>query len=156
MMRARHRDRFRTSHSEMFSYTEDVRTDQYEQESAQIQRESQVKRILDRLDERERQIVTARFGLIRGHEPLTLTQVGAAMGVTKERIRQIQVSGDEQIERGCQGSANRVYGVKGNRIAPVAGSGTACFSRSAAYEWRWDNGYVSGAASEVDFELSDD
>jgi len=87
---ARHRDRFCTNHSEMFSYTEDVRVDQYDQESAQIQRESQVKGILERLDERERQIVTARFGLIRGHEPQTLTQVGATMGVTKERVRQLQ------------------------------------------------------------------
>ena len=87
---ARHRDRFCTNHSEMFSYTEDVRVDQYDQESAQIQRESQVKGILERLDERERQIVTARFGLISGREPLTLKQVGVVMGVTKERIRQLQ------------------------------------------------------------------
>ena len=86
----RHRDRFRTSHSEMFARTEDKRADEFEQESAQIQRESQVKGILERLDERERQIVTARFGLIRGREPLTLKQVGATMGVTKERVRQLQ------------------------------------------------------------------
>ena len=88
---ARHRDRFCTNHSEMFSYTEDLHTDQNEQESSQIQRESQVERILEQLDERERQIVTARFGLAHGHEPLTLAQVGSAMGVTKERVRQIQV-----------------------------------------------------------------
>lgn len=87
----RHSDRFCTSHSEMLNFTADVRADQYEQESAQIQRESQVERILDRLDERERQIIAARFGLIRGREPFTLTQVAATMGVTKERIRQIQV-----------------------------------------------------------------
>jgi RNA polymerase primary sigma factor/RNA polymerase sigma factor len=87
----RQQDRFSTSYSEMFNTIADARGDYYEQESAQIQRESQVKRILNQLDERERQIVTARFGLIRGHEPLTLTQVGAAMGVTKERVRQIQV-----------------------------------------------------------------
>ena len=31
----RHRDRFRTSNAEMFSATEDVRSDQFEQESAQ-------------------------------------------------------------------------------------------------------------------------
>jgi RNA polymerase primary sigma factor/RNA polymerase sigma factor len=79
-----------------------VRTDQYERESAQIQRESQVKRILDRLNEREREIVTARFGLIRGHEPLTLTQVGAVMGVTKERIRQIQVRAMSRLREAAE------------------------------------------------------
>jgi RNA polymerase primary sigma factor/RNA polymerase sigma factor len=88
---ARHRDRFCTNHSEMFSYTEDVHTDPNEQETSQIKRESQVEKLLNRLDERERQIVTARFGLTRGQESLTLAQVGSTMGVTKERIRQIQV-----------------------------------------------------------------
>jgi RNA polymerase primary sigma factor len=86
----RHRDRFCTSHPEVFSTTMDARADHYEQESAQIRRESHVQRILKRLDERERQIVTSRFGLTRGREPLTLMQVGAEMGVTKERVRQIQ------------------------------------------------------------------
>jgi RNA polymerase primary sigma factor/RNA polymerase sigma factor len=86
----RHSDRFRTSYSELFPQTEDEHKDPHEQESAQIQRESQVESILGQLGERERQIVTARFGLIRGHEPLTLTQVGVVMGVTKERVRQLQ------------------------------------------------------------------
>jgi RNA polymerase primary sigma factor/RNA polymerase sigma factor len=86
----RRRGHFCTSHSEMFSIVEDARADYCEQESAQIQRESHVGRLLDRLDERERQIVTSRFGLTRGHDPLTLRQIGAAMGVTKERVRQIQ------------------------------------------------------------------
>ncbi|MGA2033276.1 MAG: sigma-70 family RNA polymerase sigma factor [Thermoguttaceae bacterium] len=86
----RHQDRFRSSSPEMFSTTEDMRADQHEQESAQIQRESRVGRLLSRLDEREQQIITGRFGLARGQEPLTLKQVGAVMGVTKERIRQIQ------------------------------------------------------------------
>jgi RNA polymerase primary sigma factor/RNA polymerase sigma factor len=74
----------------MLSTVEDARASQYEQESAQIQRESHVEGILERLDERERQIVKSRFGLTSGREPLTLRQVGAAMEVTKERVRQIQ------------------------------------------------------------------
>jgi len=86
----RQRSRFSTSRSEMLGAVEDARADQYEQESAQIQRESHVGAILKRLEERERQIVTSRFGLTRGQEPQTLKQVGAAMGVTKERIRQLQ------------------------------------------------------------------
>ena len=98
----RHRDRFRTSHSEMFSTFEDARADPYEQESAQIQRESHVQGILKRLDEREREIVTSRFGLTRGQEPLTLKQVGAAMGVTKERVRQIQCRAMNKLRKAAE------------------------------------------------------
>ena len=86
----RHRDRFRTADAEVFNAAVDLRADPHEQESAQLCRETQVKRILCCLDERERQIVAGRFGLTRGQTPLTLMQVGAAIGVTKERVRQIQ------------------------------------------------------------------
>jgi RNA polymerase primary sigma factor/RNA polymerase sigma factor len=86
----RQRDRFRTSQLETFSVTEDRRTDQYEQESAQAQRQAQVERILERLDDREQRIIIRRFGLDHSHEPLTLKEVGEVEGVTKERIRQIE------------------------------------------------------------------
>jgi RNA polymerase primary sigma factor/RNA polymerase sigma factor len=86
----RHRSRFCTSDPEAFSTVEDMRPDHREQESAQVRRESYTERLLERLDEREQQIVTSRFGLIRGQEPQTLEQVGTALGVSKERVRQIQ------------------------------------------------------------------
>jgi RNA polymerase primary sigma factor len=98
----RHRDRFRTSHSEMFSSTEEHRTDQYEQESAQYQRESQIGKILERLDEREQKIIISRFGLDHGHEPQTLKEVGAEMGVTKERIRQIEARALDKLRVAAQ------------------------------------------------------
>lgn len=98
----RHRDRYRTSHAEMFTATEDARSDQYELESAQYQRENQVEKILERLDEREQQIIISRFGLHRGHEPLTLKEVGAEMGVTKERIRQIEARALNKLRKAAQ------------------------------------------------------
>lgn len=45
--------------------------------------------LLDVLDERERAIINARFGL-GGDRPETLEQVGQRFGVTRERIRQLQ------------------------------------------------------------------
>ena len=42
--------------------------------------ESQVEKILDRLDEREQQIIISRFGLQRGQEPLTLEAGGGGIG----------------------------------------------------------------------------
>lgn len=45
---------------------------------------------LDQLSERQREVVTRRFGL-RGHESGTLEEVGREIGLTRERVRQIQV-----------------------------------------------------------------
>jgi RNA polymerase primary sigma factor/RNA polymerase sigma factor len=84
------RDRFRTSHDEMFSAQQDERSDQYELETAQYQRKTQIGKILSRLDEREQKIIISRFGLDHSQEPQTLKEVGHEMGVTKERVRQIE------------------------------------------------------------------
>ena len=84
------RDRYRTSHDEMFTTAEDDRTSEYLEESAQQLREMQIGKILSRLDDREQEIIISRFGLDHSQEPQTLKEVGAKMGVTKERIRQIE------------------------------------------------------------------
>ncbi|MBA2114477.1 sigma-70 family RNA polymerase sigma factor [Bremerella alba] len=86
----RHRDRYRTSLDEYFTTRVDERSDQYEQEMAQQTREKQIDKILHRLDEREQKIIIRRFGLDHSREPQTLKEVGEELGVTKERIRQIE------------------------------------------------------------------
>jgi len=86
----KHRDRFRTSQEELFASTQEHRGNPLVEEGAQHQREVQIERILRRLDEREQKIIIGRFGLDHAQEPQTLKEVGASLGVTKERIRQIE------------------------------------------------------------------
>jgi RNA polymerase nonessential primary-like sigma factor len=45
---------------------------------------------LDELSEKQRDVIVRRFGL-RGHEACTLEEVGHEIGLTRERVRQIQV-----------------------------------------------------------------
>ncbi len=103
----KHRDRFRTSQEEAFLGQEDWRADAYEQESRQQVRKQQIRKMLSKLDEREQTIIIRRFGLNPGEEPLTLKEVGRELGVTKERIRQLEaralnklrlVASDERLE----------------------------------------------------------
>ncbi len=96
------RDRFRSGGDDMFSATEDVRSDVFEQESAQTQREAQIHRILGRLDDREQKIIIRRFGLQRGLEPRTLKEVGVEMGVTKERVRQIEARALSKLKKAAE------------------------------------------------------
>jgi len=50
-----------------------------------------VRKVLDGLSERERQVLVMRYGL-GGLNPRTLEECGEAFGVTRERVRQIETS----------------------------------------------------------------
>lgn len=86
----KHQDRFRTSSDEVFDLQQDSRADHFAAEIDQANRTDQIQKILHKLDQREQQIIVRRFGLDHRFEPLTLKEVGEAMGVTKERVRQIE------------------------------------------------------------------
>lgn len=53
------------------------------------------------LPPRQKYIIAARFGLMRecAGEPRTLEQVGNTLGITKERTRQLEVKGLQQLRR---------------------------------------------------------
>jgi RNA polymerase primary sigma factor len=53
------------------------------------QRTHEVRRLLDSLPEREREVIEMRFGLT-GARPFTLEEIGRLFDVTRERIRQIE------------------------------------------------------------------
>ena len=86
----KHQDRFRTSAEEVFDFQQDNRADNFAMEIDQAARTDQIQKILHTLDQREQQIIVRRFGLDHRYEPLTLKEVGEAMGVTKERVRQLE------------------------------------------------------------------
>jgi RNA polymerase sigma factor (sigma-70 family) len=83
-------DRYRTGSDELFMASPDQRSDQFEQERVNHRQHEALVRILNRLDERERNIIMFRFGLNQDTEPQTLEQLGGRFGVTKERIRQLE------------------------------------------------------------------
>ena len=92
------RDRFVTGHEEMFEAAADTRTDEHEYESSLKRMQEAIKGMLDRLDDRERLIITSRFGL-GGQAERTLEQLGRELGITKERVRQIESRGVDKLRK---------------------------------------------------------
>ncbi|HXB97754.1 MAG TPA: RNA polymerase sigma factor RpoD/SigA [bacterium] len=68
---------------------QDLSTESPEEQTFQELRRGQLERLLKHLREKERAVISARFGL-DGRDPLTLEQTGEALGLTRERIRQIE------------------------------------------------------------------
>jgi RNA polymerase primary sigma factor len=82
----------------MFEAAADTRTDEHEYETAQKRNEEAVKGMLGRLDDRERRIIISRYG-INGASEQTLEQLGRELGITKERVRQIESRAQEKLRR---------------------------------------------------------
>ena len=83
-------DRFRTGNDEVFQWSHDDRANHFHDEIVNQQQKELIGGILEELDDREKSIIVHRFGLEKGTEPETLEEVGNRLGVTKERIRQLQ------------------------------------------------------------------
>ena len=58
-----------------------------------------VRDALELLPERERQVMELRFGLSRGHDGISLEQIGQRLGLTRERIRQLEASGLSRLKQ---------------------------------------------------------
>jgi RNA polymerase nonessential primary-like sigma factor len=59
---------------------------------------SNIEDCLSRLSDKQREVVERRFGL-HGHSVSTLEQVGQEIGVTRERVRQIQMDALKKLKR---------------------------------------------------------
>ncbi len=64
-------------------------------EAAEAQEE--IRKRLSRLDDRERTVVSLRFGL-NGNAPMTLKDIGKRLGVTREWVRKIEVKAVRKLD----------------------------------------------------------
>jgi RNA polymerase primary sigma factor len=63
-----------------------------EEDAMQSLRRELVKRAVENLDERERIVIELRFGLGHDQGPVSLEEIGRRLGITRERVRQIETA----------------------------------------------------------------
>jgi RNA polymerase primary sigma factor len=86
--------RFLTGHVEVFEVAAEPSIDELELSDVQ----EAVARLLAQLDDRERRIIAGRLG-IGGAREQTLKQIGKELGITKERVRQIESVAQEKLRK---------------------------------------------------------
>jgi RNA polymerase primary sigma factor len=72
------------------------------QELAHSDELQQVLKLVDQLSPREATVLRLRYGL-QGEEPLTLMQIGERLGLTRERVRQIERDALKKLNEQIQG-----------------------------------------------------
>jgi RNA polymerase primary sigma factor len=83
--------------SELGDFVEDETAESPFELALENLRKENVRKALDALPQREREVIEMRFGL-KGSEARTLEEVGRAFGVTRERIRQIENNTLKKLE----------------------------------------------------------
>ncbi len=79
--------------------------------------------LLGAIDERDARVLKLRFGL-EGQEPLTLKQIGHEVGLTRERVRQIEVEALQRLQSHLlDDRPGQLRKGKGNGAAETARSG---------------------------------
>jgi len=83
--------------SELGDFVEDETAESPFELASEHLRQENVRKALDALPQREREVIEMRYGL-KGHQARTLEEVGRAFGVTRERIRQIENNTLKKLE----------------------------------------------------------
>jgi RNA polymerase primary sigma factor len=76
---------------------EDPNSEQPDEALAELLRTKEIQAALNQLNERMRHVLELRFGLT-GEKPRTLEEVGAELGVTRERVRQLESRALREIQ----------------------------------------------------------
>ncbi|SME96958.1 RNA polymerase sigma factor RpoS [Pseudogulbenkiania subflava] len=85
----------------MLSIGESIPDDQHDEPEIQLhntQLENFVHEWMAQLNDKQRMVIERRYGL-NGHEICTLEELASTLSLTRERVRQIQIEGLEQLRR---------------------------------------------------------
>jgi RNA polymerase primary sigma factor len=92
----RRRARFVSGHEDVLAVAQDNRLSDHVDQSDHRRMREVVEKMLHRLDDRERRILIGRYG-IGGIDVRTLEQIGRELGVSKERVRQLESRAHEKL-----------------------------------------------------------
>ena len=119
--------------SELGDFVEDeAAISPFERASENLRKEN-VRRALDALPQREREVIEMRFGLT-GARPFTLEEVGRAFNVTRERIRQIENHTLKKLESLPRPSASATRASSLGRAGAASGPGPLSPARSLDFD----------------------
>ncbi|MGW0661858.1 sigma-70 family RNA polymerase sigma factor [Streptodolium elevatio] len=94
---------------ELGDLIEDTASAPVEDQVAMAGLRAELDRVLADLTQREAEVVTLRFGLAGDGEPKTFEEIGRRFGVTRERIRQIEVKAMAKLRMKSRASLLRDY-----------------------------------------------
>ncbi len=94
--------------SHLGDFIEDQKVREPDDEASRRLLREQLRQVLDSLNEREREVLSMRFGLTDGRIR-TLEEVGEAFGVTRERVRQIEVKALRKLRHPTRSKKLRDY-----------------------------------------------
>ena len=112
--------------AELHELFQDHRATKPEETVAKKEDLSLVLQMLEEIDERDAKVLRLRYGL-EGKEPLTLKQIGHEVGLTRERVRQIEVEAlkrlQQRLNEECTAPNKRPEATPAAPTAPTAPTG---------------------------------
>jgi RNA polymerase primary sigma factor len=69
----------------------------------------QIELVVDKLNDREQKVINMRFGLMEDESERTLEEIGKALGITRERVRQIESTAIKKLKHPKIGKELREY-----------------------------------------------
>ncbi|MBI3409505.1 MAG: sigma-70 family RNA polymerase sigma factor [Planctomycetes bacterium] len=102
------RERYVTGAEELFDSAPDTRTDEQECLATAEQASHKVNRLLEYLEPRERDIIRMRAGLDSNESGMTLEKIGEKLGITKERVRQLNVRAMKKLRSLADGTDDAI------------------------------------------------